>query len=83
MESIEKKRDLSSGFNDQDNEFDSYKLTHSDIITVHRNPIPDYETSNQKYVDDTIGEGTIVRFNQTLEKYLKNSFGNDIYNLTK
>ena len=77
------RRDLSSVFNDQDNEFDNNKLTNLDSVTVNRNPSADDELSNKKYVDDSIGEGTIVRFNQTLENYLKVSVGNDTYNLTK
>ena len=77
------RRDLSSVFNDQDNEFDNNKLTNSDSITVNRDPNLDNELSNKKYVDDSIREGTILRFNQTLENYLKVSVGNDTYNLTK
>ena len=37
----------------------------------------------KKNIYDSIGEGTIVRFNQTLQNYLKVSVGNDTYNLTK
>ena len=70
-------------FNDQDNEFDNYKLTNLDSITVNRDPNLDNELSNKKYVDNSIGEGTILRFSQTLENYLKVSVGNDTYNLTK
>ena len=36
--------------------------------------------TNKKHVDDTIQE---VRFNRTLQNYLKVSVGKDIYNLTK
>ena len=77
------RRDLSSVFNDQDSEFDNNKLTNLDSITVNRNPNLDNELSNKKYVDDSIGESTILRFSQTLEIYLKVSVGNDTYNLTK
>ena len=77
------RRDLSSVFNDQDSEFDNNKLTNLDSITVNRNPNLDNELSNKKYVDDSIGEGTILRFSQTLENYLKVSVGNDTYNLIK
>ena len=77
------RRDLSSVFNDQDNEFDNNKLTSLDSITVNRDPNLDNELSNKKYVDNSIGEGTILRFNQTLQNYLKVSVGNDTYNLTK
>ena len=71
-------RDLSSVFNDQDNEFDNNKLTNLDSVTVNRNPTSSNEVSKKKYVDDSIGEGTIVRFNQTLQNFLKVSVGNDI-----
>ena len=77
------RRDLSAVFNDQDNEFDNNKLTNLDSITVNRDPNLDNELSNKKYVDNSIGEGTLLRFNQTLENYLKVSVGNDTYNLTK
>ena len=69
--------------NNQDNDLNDNKLTNLDSITVNRNPILDYELVNKKYVDDSIREGTIVRFNQTLQNYLKVSVGNDTYNLTK
>ena len=78
-----KRRDLSSVFNDQDKEFDNKKPTKLDCNTVIRYPSSDYELANKKYIDDSIGEGTIVRFNQTLENYLKVSVGNDTCNLTK
>ena len=77
------RRDLSTVFNDQDNEFDNIKLTNIDSITVNRNPYLDKELSNKKYVDDSIGEATLIRFNQTLQNYLKVSVGNDVYSLTK
>ena len=75
--------DLSSVFNDEDNELDNKKLTNLDSVTVNRNPNLDNELADKKYIDDSIGEGTILRFNQTLENYLKVSVGNDTYNLTK
>ena len=77
------RRDLSSVFNDQDSEFDNNKLTNLDSITVNRDPNLDNELSNKKYVDTSIGQGTLLRFNQTLENYLKVSVGIDTYNLTK
>ena len=77
------KRDLSSVFNDQDNEFDNIKLTNLDSVTVNRNRSSNDELSNEKYVDDSIGEATILRFNQTLQIYLKVSVRNDTYNLIK
>ena len=74
---------LSSVFNDQDNEFDNNKLPTLDSVTINRNLSSDNEVSNKKYVDDSIGEGTIVRFTETFENYLKFSVGLDTYNLTK
>ena len=76
------RRDSSSVFNDQDNEFDKI-LINLDSITVIRDPSSDNELANKRYIDDSIGEATIVRLNQTLANYLKVSVGNDTYNLTK
>ena len=61
------RRDFSSVYNDQDKEFDNNKVTISDSITVSRDPIPDNELENKKYVDGSTGDGTILRFNQTLD----------------
>ena len=69
--------------NDQDNNLNNNKLTNLDSITINRNPVLDNEVSNKKYIDDSIGEGTLLRFNQTLSNYLKVSVGDTIYNLTK
>ena len=77
------KRDLSSVFNDQNNEFDNNKLTNLDSVTVNRNPNLDNQLANKKYIDDELDKNTVLRFNQTLQDYLKVSVGNDTYNLTK
>ena len=77
------KRDVSSVFNDQDNEFDNIKLTNLDSVTVNRNPNLDNELANKKYIDDELDKKTVLRFNQTLQNYLKVSVGNDTYSLTK
>ena len=69
--------------NNQDNDLNDNKLTNIDSITVNRNPTSDNELANKKYIDDSIGEGTLLRFNQTLTNYLKVSIGDDTYNLTK
>ena len=42
-----KSRDLSSVFNDQDNEYDNIKLTNLDSVTINRNPSSDNELSNK------------------------------------
>ena len=39
--------DLSSVFNDQDNEFDNNKLTNLDSVSVNRNPCSDIEFANK------------------------------------
>ena len=70
-------------FNDQDNEFDYTQLTNLDSVSVNRNPYSDNELAHENHVDDSKGEGIVLRFNQTLETYLKVSVGNDTYNLTK
>ena len=73
------RRDFSTVFNDQDNEFDSINLTNLDSITlVDRNPGSDNELANKNYVDDTIVEIKINRFNQTLQNYLKVSAGRNV-----
>ena len=69
--------------NNQDNDVNDKKLTNLDSIKVNRSPNSDNELVNKKYLDDELDKNTIVRFNQTLENYLKVSVGNDIYNLTK
>ena len=46
-ESSRNRRDLSSVFNDQDNEFDNNKLTNLDSTTVNRNPSLDNELANK------------------------------------
>ena len=76
------RRDLSSIFNDQDNEFDNNKLTNLDSITVTREPILDDELSTKKYFEASIGEGTLLAVDQTLENYLKVTAGNHTNKLT-
>ena len=69
--------------NNQDNDLNDNELTNIDSMTINRNPTSDNEVANKKYIDDDIDKNTILRFNQTLQNYLKVSVGNDIYNLTK
>ena len=69
--------------NTQDKDFNDKKLTNIDSITVNRDPTSDNELTNKKYIDDELDKNTIFRFNPTLQNYLKISFGNDTYNLTK
>ena len=63
--------------------FNNIKLSSLGIVTVITDPSSDKELSNKKIVGDSIGEGTIVRFNQALQNYLKVSVGNDTHKLTK
>ena len=69
--------------NNQDKYFNDNKLTNINSITFNRNPTTDNEVSNKKYIGDDLDKNTILRFDQTLENYLKVSVGNDTYNLTK
>ena len=69
--------------NKQDNDLNDKKLINLSSVTVNRNPTLDNELSNKKDIDNDLDKITNVRFNQTLEKYLKVSVGNDIYNETK
>ena len=69
--------------NNQDNDFNDKKLTNINSITINNNPTDDNHVSNKKYIDDQLDKNIIVRFNQTLQSYLKVSVGNDSYNHTK
>ena len=82
-ESSRNRRDLSSVFNDQDNDLDSKKIADSDSVSVNRNPSSDNEIAYKKYVDDSIGDGNVLSFCQTLENYLKLFVGNDVKILLK
>ena len=77
--------DESSGFvkNNQDNDRNDNKLTNLDSITVNRNPTSDNELAKKLYIDNGIDKNITVRFNQTLQNFLKVSVGNDTYNLAK
>ena len=57
--------------NNQDNDFNDNKLTNINSVTINNNPTDDNHVSNKKYIDDSIAEGTLLRFNQTLTNYLK------------
>ena len=69
--------------NNQDKNLNDNKLTNINSITINNNPTNDNHVSNKKYIDNELNKNTIVRFNQTLQNYLKVSVGNDMYNLTK
>ena len=69
--------------NNQDKDFNDNKLTNINSITINNPASDDNHVSNKKYVDNELDKNTIVRFNQTLQNYLKVSVGTDTYNLTK
>ena len=85
--------------NIKDNNFNNYKLTNISSITLNTQAVNDNEVITKAYVDQFHQESersrrdlgidfynessTILRFNQTLQNYLKVSVGNDTYNLTK
>ena len=69
--------------NNQDIDFNDIKLTNLNSITINNNPIDDNHVANKKYVDDSIGDGNVLRFNQTPQNYLEVSVGNYTYNLSK
>ena len=67
----------------QDDDLNDKNLAILDDVSINRKPNQDKQISNKTYVDDSIGGDKIVRFNQTLDNYLKLSVGNDVYNLMK
>ena len=69
--------------NNQDNDFNNKALTNLDSITVNKDPSSDKELANKKTVDESLGSGNILRYNQTLQNYLKVSVGNKVYSLNK
>ena len=69
--------------NNQDNDLRNNKLINLVSISVNRKPSSDNELASKKYIDDELDKNTVLRFNQTLQNYLKVSVGNDTYNLTK
>ena len=58
---------MSTVFIDQDNEFDDKKLTNLHSFSVKKDPFSNNELANKKYVDDSLGEDTFLRYNQTLK----------------
>ena len=68
--------------NNQDIDFNDKSSTNIESIAINRNSASDNELANKKYIDDDLDKNTVLRFNQTLENYLKVSDGKDIHNLT-
>ena len=54
------RRDLSSVFNDQDNEYAKNILTILDGVTVNKEPISDNELLTENNIGGSIGEGTML-----------------------
>ena len=69
--------------NNQDNDFNDNRLININSIKINSTPTDNDHVSNKKYIDDELSKNTIVRFNQTLQNYLKVSVGDNTYNLTK
>ena len=69
--------------NNQNNNFNNKKLTNLDSITVNRLPSSDNKLADKKHIDDELDKNAILRFNQTLQKYLKVTVGSNTFNLTK
>ena len=65
-------------FNDQDGEIVNNKLTKLDFIAVTKDFTTDNELSTQKSIDDSVGEGTNLKFNLTLENFPKVSVGESV-----
>ena len=92
QENERSRRDVGLGFynessdlvkNNQVNDLNDNKLTNLNSVSVNRNPTLDSESVNKKYIDDEPNKNTVLRFNQTLQNYLKLYVGNDTYKLTK
>ena len=77
------RQDLSSLFNDQDNEFNKSRIIKLDSVTVDGDPSSDNELANKKHIDDELDKNTVLRFNRTLQNYLRDPVGNDVHNLAK
>ena len=58
------------------------KSSNPDSFTFSRTPTSSKELSNESQNDNQLDKN-ILRFNQTLQNYLKVSVGNHAYNLTK
>ena len=85
--------------NNQDNDFNNNNLTNINSITLNTEAVNDNHVITKAYVDqfhqdnersrrdlgiDFYNESsTLLKFNQTLQNYLKVSVGDDTYNLTK
>ena len=69
------KGDMPTLLKNQNIEFDNTNSTNLGSFRVNRNPTSDNELL-KKYVDDSIGESSVLIFNQTLQKYKKVSVGN-------
>ena len=74
--------DLYRVFDDQDKDFEENKLANLDKISIDRNPNSDSELANKKYVDDSTGADSILKFNASEQNHIKFSVGNDVCNLT-
>ena len=70
----------------QENSFIDKKSINLHSVIVNRSPSSDDQLTNKKIIDDSLSGDVLrlsLRFNQTLESYLKVSVGNESYSLTK
>ena len=76
-ENIRNSHDLLTVIIIQDKELDNNRVT-----IIDRNPTIDNDLSTKNYVDDSMGKGSIFRYNQSIQKRFKVQIGNTEYNLT-
>ena len=76
------RQEMSTLFNDQDNDFDKNNSTNVKEIRVNRNPLLDEEIP-KNFLETEVDKNTIPRDNHTLQNYLKVSVANIGCSLTK
>ena len=69
--------------NNRHNDLNDKKLVSLDIVVVNREPHSNNELAIRNYTDDELDKNTVLRFNQTLQNYLKVSVGDDSYKPNK
>ena len=63
--------------------FNEYDFVITDSISNNRGHNLDKELTTKKFVVDSMGNITVLKFNQTLEHYIEISVDNDVNNLTE
>ena len=67
----------------QDDDFNNNTITSLDSFTLSRNPKLDEKANKKKYVDDTSGESFVLKFDETLKRFLNIRVGDTVHNLRK